>query len=203
MNNDNYNRYQKKEEQNNEIKKQQFTPGGFPGMSPGGGPGTGTGGAPGRGPGGGPGMGPGGGPVGGPGGTPGRGPVGGPGMAPGRGPAPTPPGQGMGGQPMSAPPNFVPQLPTIEGQPFSGQPGERGQLERDRDPFGMGMFFRQPGNFRRCINQFTYIWLFNGNNFWFYPINIRGSFIEGFRWRRNRWELDRINTNRILFFRCF
>ncbi len=178
MNNDNYSPYQKKEEQKYEIKRQQFFPGG-PSSGPGGVPGGG----PGRGPGGGPG------------GVPGRGPTG----APGRGPTQSPPGRGVGGQPTSAPPNFIPELPRMEGQPFGGQRGDG----RDREQFGLGDFFRRPGNIRRCMNQFTFIWLFNGNNFWFFPVNIRGSFIEGFRWRRNRWEFDRININRILFFRCF
>lgn len=134
---------------------------------------------------------------GGPSGGPGRGPGGGP----GRGPGQTPPGQGMDGRPTSAPPNFTPELPRTEAQPFGGQPGERGGQGRDQR--GVDIFFRRPGNIRRCLNQFTFIWLFNGNSFWFYPINIRGAFVEGFRWRRNRWEFDRINMNRILLFRCF
>lgn len=138
-----------------------------------------------------------GGPGRGPGETPGRGPIG----TPGRGPETTPPGQGVGRQPLSAPPNFTPELPRMEGQPFVGQRGDG--RDRSQDQFGLGDFFSRPGNLRRCLNQFTYIWLFNGNNFWFYPINIRGPFIEGFRWRRNRWEFDRFNMNRILFFRCF
>ena len=153
-------RYQKNEEHNYELKEQQFFPGGP------GGPGPVRPGGPG---------GPGPGRPGGPGG-PGPGRPGGPG-----GPGPVIPG----GQPMSPPPNFTPQLPRMEAQPFAGQ---RGGDSR---------------NIRRCMNQFTFIWLFNGNSFWFFPVNIRGAFIEGFRWRRNRWEFTRINRNRILFFLCF
>jgi hypothetical protein len=56
---------------------------------------------------------------------------------------------------------------------------------------------------RRCLFRFTYFWLFNGNDFWFYPTFVDGQFVHGFRWRRNRWEFDRINLRRIFFFRCF
>jgi hypothetical protein len=61
---------------------------------------------------------------------------------------------------------------------------------------------RRPRNFRGCMNRFTFIWLTNGNNFWFYPVSIGRNTIEGFRWQRNRWEYDRININRILFHVC-
>ncbi len=118
----------------------------------------------------------------------------------GRQPQPfTPPG--MGGQgPSSPPPNFTPQLPGMEGQPLGG-PGPAVQFGGERG--GRPGFFRPPMDFRRCLNRFTFVWLFNGNSFWFYPVNIRRNSVEGFRWRRNRWEFERINVNRILFFRCF
>lgn len=116
---------------------------------------------------------------------------------PGRddGPSFGPPGV----RPPSAPPNFTPDLPRMEGQqPFTG-PGGSAQFGRGGVIIGGGS-----RNFRGCLNRFTFVWLFNGSNFWFYPVAIRGTqFVEGFRWRRNRWEYDRININRILFFRCF
>ncbi|HKL80826.1 MAG TPA: hypothetical protein VJ888_10380 [Mobilitalea sp.] len=125
------------------------------------------------------------------------------------GPGGQPPNRpgGPGGQPRTAPPNFTPQLPRMDDQPSGFAPQFGGPDTRDGQDRGRGRdfggFFRQPRNFRACMNQFTFIWLFNGNNFWFFPINRRGQFIEGFRWRRNRWEYERININRILFFQCF
>lgn len=124
-----------------------------------------------------------------------------PGFRPGQQPQPPSfgPGQGRpGAQPPSAPPDFTPQLPREEQQLLSGPSDFRG-------PFGGRIidFRRQPRDFRRCLNRFTYIWLINGNNFWFYPVFIGRNAIEGFRWRRNRWEYDRININRILFHLCF
>lgn len=107
------------------------------------------------------------------------------------------PGQRGPGRPPSAPPNFTPQLPREEQQQLASPSGFRG-------PSGGGINFRRgPRDFRGCMNRFTYIWLINGNNFWFYPVFVGRNTIEGFRWRRNRWEYDRIFSNRILFHVCF
>lgn len=191
LNNDYNNRYKRDTESQEKVKKQQTFPG-FP-FQPIGQPGMG--GQPpqmGR-----PGMG----------GQPpqmGRPGMGGQPPQMGR-PGQPPMGQPGMGQPLSAPPNFTPELPRMEGQPFGGPsaPQFGRPEERGRERGNMGNFF--PGNMdiRRCMNRFTYVWLINGNNFWFYPVNIRRPFVEGFRWRRNHWEFDRINMNRILFFRCF
>lgn len=109
-----------------------------------------------------------------------------------------PSNQRPSGQPPSAPPNFTPQLPREEGQQLlSEQRGISG-------PGGLIFDFRRrQRDFRGCMNRFTYIWLFNGNNFWFYPVFIGRNAVEGFRWRRNRWEYERILINRILFHICF
>lgn len=125
-------------------------------------------------------------------GPPGRGQE--PPRPPGFGPGPGRPGM----QPPSAPPDFTPQLPREEQQLLSGPSDFRG-------PFGGRIidFRRRPRDFRRCLNRFTYIWLVNGSNFWFYPVFIGRNTIEGFRWRRNRWDYERLNINRILFHLCF
>lgn len=114
----------------------------------------------------------------------GRPPVGPPGPPPGRPPA-GPPGP---------PPNFTPEMPRIEAQPTTGltRPEER-----------LAIFRRRPRDLRGCINRFTYIWLLNGNNFWFYPVSSDRQFVAGFRWRRRNWVYDRIRTDRILFFICY
>ena len=61
----------------------------------------------------------------------------------------------------------------------------------------------RPMDIRRCLNRFVYIWLINGNSFWFFPIFVGRDQIIGFRWRRNGWMYDRINLRRIAGFRCF
>ena len=108
----------------------------------------------------------------------------------------SPLGQGPG-RPPSAPPTFTPQLPREEQQQLSGPSGFQ------RPGVGIIDFRRRPRDFRGCVNRFTYIWLINGNSYWFYPVFVGRNTIEGFRWRRNRWEYDRIFTNRILFHLCF
>jgi len=156
------------------------TPGGFPGI-PGGFPG-GPGGFPGT-PGGFPGT-PGGFP-GGPGGFPGT-----PGGFPGT-PGGFPGSPGMppfGGQmtpPTAPPPSFTPQLSSFQGTAeFSSRSGGR----------GIG----------RCFFRNTFIWLTNGNSFWFYPVFALGNSIFGFRWRGNRgWVYDVLNRQRIAFFQCY
>jgi hypothetical protein len=110
---------------------------------------------------------------------------------------------GMGDMPRTAPPTFIPEAPNMERGQMGGPggPGRSGQSQ-------FGFPFRQerqvgPRELRGCMNRFTYIWLVNGNAFWFFPTFVDRQFVQGFRWRRDRWEFDRINTRRILFFRCF
>lgn len=95
-------------------------------------------------------------------------------------------------QPLTAPPNFTPEMPSQ----FGG-PQERGQFIG-----GEPTLFHQ-GGIRRCLHRFAYMWLIGGDNFWFYPTFVGRNHVEGFRWRRNRWVFERINIRRILFFRCF
>jgi hypothetical protein len=56
---------------------------------------------------------------------------------------------------------------------------------------------------RGCLNRFTFIWLDNGNSFWFFPIFVGRQAIFGFRWRGFGWVYQRINLNRIRSFQCF
>ncbi len=115
--------------------------------------------------------------------------------------------------PRTAPPNFIPEMPAgermfaPEGQgpeernQFGGMrrfPGRPGQDRFERDEFN-----RRRRGLRGCVGRFTYIWLFNGDEFWFFPIDVNDMFVTGFRWRRNRWVFDRIFIRRIIFFRCF
>jgi hypothetical protein len=114
---------------------------------------------------------------------------------------------GMEAQPRSAPPNFIPEGPSMDRRQMDGPgmdrrgPGQ-GQVEFGA-PYRGSDWQVRPREIRRCMNRFTYIWLVNGNAFWFYPTFVGGQFVQGFRWRRNRWEYERINLRRIFFFRCF
>lgn len=106
------------------------------------------------------------------------------------GPTQFPMGQpGAGQMPMAPPPSFTPQMPsTVTQQQFRG-PGQPGF------PGGRGI--------RRCLYRNTYIWLFNGNSFWFFPTFVVGNTVFGFRWRRSGWNYTTLNLNRVLYFQCY
>ncbi len=78
--------------------------------------------------------------------------------------------------PRSAPPSFSPQIPLR-------QDGPRG--------------------IRGCLYRNTFIWLNNGNSFWFFPTFVGRQAVAGFRWRGFGWTFERINLNRIRSFQCF
>ena len=116
---------------------------------------------------------------GGPGGFPGTPPGGGfPGVPGGGG------GQGQLQAPTSPPPSFTPQMSTLQQQEFTRSGGV--------------------GGMRRCFFRNTFVWMTNGNSFWFFPMLAFGNQIIGFRWRGTRgWVYDSINRNSILFFQCY
>jgi hypothetical protein len=90
------------------------------------------------------------------------------------------PPSGGGGQsspPSSPPPTFTPQ----------------------ESP---SLFAVDPGAIRGCLFRFTFVWLNNGNSFWFYPTFVGRNSVAGYRWRRFRWEYFGIDLNRIRSFRC-
>lgn len=98
-------------------------------------------------------------------------------------------------QPPSPPPKFIPEMPSNDGpQTFLG---------RAYSPEGYGRSQRGPMSFWHCLNKYTYVWLINGDNFWFYPTYIGRQTVEGFRWRNGRWTYERYNQRWILFFHCF
>lgn len=38
-----------------------------------------------------------------------------------------------------------------------------------------------------CVHQYTYIWLWNGESFWFYPISAEQGQVSGYRWNGFFW----------------
>ena len=112
---------------------------------------------------------------------PGSVPGGFPGSAPGSAPGGAP---GQMRPPSSPPPNFTPQMSTFEQQEFQRGGGVSG--------------------IRRCFFRNTFIWMTNGNAFWFFPMLVQRNQIIGFQWRGQRgWVYDSINRNNILFFQCY
>ncbi|GEM_PF-1802221 len=86
--------------------------------------------------------------------------------------------------PRSAPPQRTPQRP-------------------DRGFGGPGVRAVNPQSIRNCQGRFTYIWLNSGQEFWFFPIQIWGNTVAGFRWdRRFGWTYTGISLNSIDMFTC-
>lgn len=102
-----------------------------------------------------------------------------PGQQPGQFPGGFPGQQGQQGAPTSPPPSFVPQQQSV------------------------GVFAVDPGAIRGCLFRNTYVWLTNGNAFWFFPTFVGRNSIAGFRWTGRRWTYYGTDLNRISSFQCF
>ncbi|SEO13941.1 hypothetical protein SAMN04488134_10478 [Amphibacillus marinus] len=55
---------------------------------------------------------------------------------------------------------------------------------------------------RRCLFTNTYIWLNNGQQFWYFPTFVTRQRISGFRWGRLGWVYHSINPNQVWSFQC-
>jgi hypothetical protein len=38
-----------------------------------------------------------------------------------------------------------------------------------------------------CMYQYTYVWLWNGDSFWFYPTRVEYGEVSGYRWNGAFW----------------
>lgn len=86
------------------------------------------------------------------------------------------------GPPSSPPPQFTPPMPQQQG---------------------ISVFAMDPGAIRGCLFRFTYVWLNDGNQFWFYPVFVGRNSVAGWRWSRFRWVYFGIDLQRVSSFRCF
>jgi hypothetical protein len=92
-----------------------------------------------------------------------------------------PPGQQGGGAqaPTAPPPQFTPAKPSATA------------------------FAVDPGAISRCIFRNTYVWLNNGQNFWFFPVFVGRTSVAGFRWTGRFWIYFGIDLRNIDSFTCF
>ncbi|MED1952467.1 transporter [Brevibacillus nitrificans] len=104
-------------------------------------------------------------------------------------PPPPPPG---GGYPQP-PGGFPPPPPGPPPGRTPSSPGARG--------YG-GTRRIDAGSFYPCLYRYSYVWLKNGNSFWFYPVYISRSSVSGYRWRRDRWDYYGTELDRIAYFTC-
>ncbi|WP_084246971.1 transporter [Rummeliibacillus stabekisii] len=95
-------------------------------------------------------------------------------------PGPSFPGSpGTSQAPTAPPPSFTPQQSTVS-------------------PLAV-----DPGAIRMCLFRNTFIWLNNGQGFWFYPVFVGPRSVSGFRWTGWNWVIFGIDTRRISSFTCF
>lgn len=91
---------------------------------------------------------------------------------------PDPPGPQISQAPTAPPPPFIPQQ--VVASPFAVDPGA----------------------IRLCLFRNTFIWLSNGEGFWFYPIFVGPRSVAGFRWNGRTWLIFGIDLRRIISFTC-
>ncbi|WP_084375105.1 transporter [Neobacillus soli] len=117
-------------------------------------------------------------------------------------PVPSFPGQsglpGLPGPEFAGPSGFpglpgsqIPQAPTAPPPPFIPQ-------QAVASPFAV-----DPGAIRLCLFRNTFIWLSNGERFWFYPIFVGPRSVAGFRWNGISWMIFGVDTRRIISFTCY
>ncbi|MFD1176365.1 transporter [Paenibacillus puldeungensis] len=92
-----------------------------------------------------------------------------------------PPQQGAQGLqgPTSPPPQFTPQQPQAT------------------------TFAVDPGAIAGCRLRFTYVWLRNGDSFWFYPTFVGRTSVAGYRWNGFFWMYAGLDLRQITSFTCF
>ena len=97
------------------------------------------------------------------------------------GPMGPPPGQGtQAGAPTSPPPSYVP-MQTQQASAFAVD----------------------PGSIRGCLFRYTYVWLNNRQQFWYYPTFVGRTSVSGWRWNGFMWVFFGISLRQIQSFTCF
>jgi hypothetical protein len=78
--------------------------------------------------------------------------------------------------PTSPPPSYVPQM----------------------SPYTVDL-----GTISGCLDQYTFIWLNNGDSFWFYLTFVGRTSILGYRFFGGRWNPYTVNLREIISFSCY
>lgn len=102
---------------------------------------------------------------------------------------------------------FFPPFGPPTGPPPGPPPGTAGPQgpTQPPPPFEptMSAFAVDPRAISRCLYRNTFIWLNNGNRFWFYPTFVGPTSVAGFRWTGWFWVISGISLNEISSFSCF
>ncbi|WP_284646304.1 transporter [Paenibacillus silviterrae] len=69
-------------------------------------------------------------------------------------------------------------------------------------PFYPPPFPSTPSYLVDCYFQYTYIWLWNGESFWFYPTSVEYGAVSGYRWNGLFWQYYGIDERLIRAVSC-
>ncbi len=50
-----------------------------------------------------------------------------------------------------------------------------------------------PTILKNCLNRYMYVWLYIGDTFWFFPLELDQHFVSGHIWTGNRWIVRRFS----------
>ncbi|WP_230192000.1 transporter [Paenibacillus sp. CECT 9249] len=53
-----------------------------------------------------------------------------------------------------------------------------------------------------CLQNYTYVWLWNGESFWFYPTRVEYGEVSGYRWNGAFWAFYGIDPRLIMSVSC-
>ncbi|OIJ22508.1 hypothetical protein BKP45_06000 [Anaerobacillus alkalidiazotrophicus] len=104
-----------------------------------------------------------------------------------------PPGPPVGPQPPWTPPGPTPDVGPPTSPPPSYIPTQAQQV---------GTFAVDPGGIRGCLFRYTYIWLRNRQQFWYYPTFVGRRSVSGYRWTGFRWVYFGVSLREITSFQC-
>ena len=66
----------------------------------------------------------------------------------------------------------------------------------------MPLYAQNTWGLQNCIYRFTYLWLRNGDNFWFFLTTVGESRVYGYRFFGGRWNQYSVAVRDIVNFRC-
>ena len=89
----------------------------------------------------------------------------------------------------------VPNLDHLSSPPPSFVPAQTQQQQ-------VGTFAVDPGSIRGCLFRYTYVWLNNRQQFWYYPTFVGRTSISGWRWTGFNWVFFGVDLRQIQSFTC-
>lgn len=110
---------------------------------------------------------------------------------------PGPPGGPPFGPPSpGGPPGFPPTGQGTEAAPPTAPPPSFVPQQQ------VSAFAVDPGSIRRCLFRYTYVWLNNRQQFWYYPVFVGRTSVSGYRWNGFMWLFFGVSLRQIQSFTC-